>query len=970
MNQLVLKQSVIAVSFAVGIMQGAFAQQAIATTPQPTAVAGAPAATVYITGSNLKRSDKEGNAPVQVITAKEIADTGAYTVADLMKQVPALTSDNNNDLLSGSGFAKGVATASLRGLGSTSTLVLLNGRRMTPSAYADPNSGNSTLYDLNSIPVTALDRVEILKDGASAVYGSDAIGGVINFITKANYRGAEAAVRVAANDDNNFARRGANLFAGAGDIDADGWNVFISADHNQRDRVARRDAIDDIEYDKYVFLNGRFRSEYSSAVSKYATFYRERTPGSRNFGQTVATAPSQVIFGLGCPENQRLLGGAVHGILPTSILFGRTFCNFNADQFLEATGASKDSTVMGRGELKLGSNVRAFAEASYARSERTYTGAPITLGQTSVTNYTATGVGVPFQAILEIGHPDNPFPTARASVGYRFENLRGGSTTVNEAFRVVAGLNGSNFNWDWETAALWNRSDRNELTYDRLYLPTLRKLNTGTTLAALAADPSISRDVVDIGRAEILQIDAKANRSFDQFQLPGGAVSMAIGGEVREERIKIDPDPNVAIGNIYGLANTIIDGSRRVSSAFAEMRFPILKDVELELAGRYDKYEKLKGNFVPRLGARWQVMNGLVLRGTYSEGFRAPALSQVLPGGAQFFLSGIYDPKRCETDEATPKPGATTADCSKSASGTGGYNPDLVPETAKSLNLGLVFSPSSSLDFVLDYWRIKKVGEVDLGTTSQALKQEDQRPEYVTRDTNPDNLLRDAAGNPIPGTGPLLSVKLPWQNNGSIEVSGFDMEIRYRMKLGEYGNLSTKLATTYQDTYLLEELAGNPINNVVGGRAGIYDWQLNSGADVPHWRTSITANWSMGNHSVNGSLNYTGKVSLQRVVEADEVYAQPFCYYGTRLPTDAKPNRSTTNLNYEAHFPECAVNSWTTIGLGYSYTGIKNLTLNLNIQNLLDKKAPYDPGFTASGYNTGLHNGYGRFFSLSARYKF
>ncbi|WP_167086462.1 TonB-dependent receptor plug domain-containing protein [Massilia frigida] len=232
-KHLVLKQSVIAVALTLGTSHVALAQEA----------ATAPAATVYITGSNLKRTEKEGTQPIQVITSKDIRDSGAATVTELMRKVPSMGSDINLDTNDG-GFSRGASTASLRGLSSTSTLILLNGRRMTPAAYADPNNGNSTLYDLNAIPLSALERVEILKDGASAVYGSDAIGGVINFITKTNYQGTEVSARASANDDGKFARKGANFFFGKGDVESDGYNVFITADVSQRDRVLRKDVKD------------------------------------------------------------------------------------------------------------------------------------------------------------------------------------------------------------------------------------------------------------------------------------------------------------------------------------------------------------------------------------------------------------------------------------------------------------------------------------------------------------------------------------------------------------------------------------------------------------------------------------------------------------------------------------------------------------------------------------------------------
>jgi iron complex outermembrane receptor protein len=164
---------------------------------------------------------------------------------------------------------------------------------------------------------------------------------------------------------------------------------------------------------------------------------------------------------------------------------------------------------------------------------------------------------------------------------------------------------------------------------------------------------------------------------------------------------------------------------------------------------------------------------------------------------------------------------------------------------------------------------------------------------------------------------------------------------------------------------------------VAGGNAGIIDWNLSSGIDVPKWKTNLSTNWSYGDHNVNASINYIGPVSLLRVYNADVTYPQPFCHYGSRKTTDAEQNRNTTVPLFEAYYPSCDIHSWTTVGVGYSYSGFKSLTLSLNIQNLLDTKAPYDPAVgvnTAAtplaGYNEGLHNNYGRYFTFSARYAF
>jgi len=959
MHKPLLKTGVIAVSLAIAPIPAALAQGT-----------GATAQTVHVTGSNLKRTEKEGTQPIQVISEKDIRETGAATVTELMRLVPSMGTDVNLDTNDG-GFSRGVSTASLRGLSSSSTLILLNGRRMTPAAYADPNAGNSTLYDLNAIPLAAIERVEILRDGASAVYGSDAIGGVINFITKSNYQGREISARASANDDGQFRRNGANFFLGAGDVENDGYNVFITGDISERDRVLRED-VKDIEFDQYRLLSNRYATPYGSTISGFPAVYRETAPGSSVFNATQANAADRLRLNAGCDPSRQLVGSTAMGLSAQSVFIGRTFCNFDTNQYLEGTGAGKDASLISRGVLKLGGSVRAFAEAAYARSERQYTAAPITINTTPVTNFTATGIAPSYQTILPAGHPDNPFPNARASVAYRFENAPSGSETINENGRLMAGLQGTAFDWDWETAVLYNEARREDGYHGRLYLPVLRTLNTGATLAEVSANPDLFRSTKSQDKSSILQFDVKASTEFGQ--LGGGAIGVAVGAEARREKLIMRPDEALATGQIYGLANTVIDGERDVKSAFIEMRTPFLKNFEMDFAGRWDKYPGIKTNFVPKVGAKWTVTPLLALRGTYSEGFRAPALSQVTPGGAQFFLSGLYDPKRCEPDEETPKPGAVEADCNKSASGTGGANPDLKPETAKSYTFGILLSPLNNLDIGLDFYKIRKEDEVALGSASDALRNEDSNPDLVVRDTNPLNWVTDAAGNPIPGTGPLLMIREPWLNKGSVEVRGVDIDVGWRKNLGDWGNFSAKLTTAYMHSYTATAEHGLPERNLVGYDAGYADWSVISIA-LPRWKTNFSASLQQGAHAFSANLNYTGPVSLLRLYDGETEYARPFCHYQPATNA-AMPSASIAVPRYLEFYPDCKVKEWWRVGVGYTYTGIRNLALTLNVQNLFDKAAPFDPRYGASagaplaGYNEGLHNPYGRYFSVSARYTF
>ncbi len=926
---------------------------------------------VEITGSNIKRVDKEGTSPIQTLTAKEIARSGAATVLDLLKTIPSMGAGGYNDTPNQNSFSRGVATASLRGLGSTSTLILLNGRRMTPSAYANPNNGQSTLYDLNSIPVSAIERIEVFKDGASAVYGSDAIAGVINFITKRDYQGGEISATYSANDDKQFGRKNINGVIGFGDFQTQGFNVMATIDLKKQDAVSMRDGSKDIEADMYADIAFRGTPYGSSITAGSPFFYKEKAPNSKAFYTTSADG-KYIINGLNCPTSQQLTGGLQYNIQPTSALSGRKFCNYDLDQFVDVQNRGEDVSFMSVATLKINENTTGFAEVALSDTKRYYRSAPRAISGTSpTTNFLTGGLADPFQAILPVGHPDNPFTDARAAVAYRFENLRGGNEVENKAVRLAAGIKGSIANWDYETAVLWNRSKREETSFGNLYLPTLRKLFTeNRSLASIAADPTLGRDLTNNGTAEILQWDAKASTEFGN--LPGGAIGLAAGVEFRQEKLAIDPDPLNARGEIFGLATTQINAKRNVQSAFVELRTPLLKNFEMDFAGRMDKYPGLSWNFVPKVGAKWTVNNTLAFRGSYSKAFRAPALSQVAAGGAQFFQSGV-DPVRCP-DGKNPLPGAEQADCNKSYSGVGGSNPDLKPEKAKSFSLGLVWSPVNNFDVLIDAYKLRQEGEVALSSATFLLEHASQFPaDSIVRDTNPLNQLKDANGNPIAGTGPLLSVKTPWVNQGSTEVSGVDTEFRLRNNLGEMGKLNTALRTTYLISYRRAEKPGDVERNAVGTIGGLNDWATSVGP-IPRLRFTLNSSWEKGPHTVFGNVKYTDSVTAWRRYDGAKTYATAFCHYGAGVPAGVSATFQN-QPNYTKYFPDCEVPSWTTVDLGYTYTGYKGWTLGVTVANVLDSKAPYYPASTTDsaiqqGYNSSLHNNFGRYFTFSAKYIF
>jgi iron complex outermembrane receptor protein len=958
-KKIILKKSVIAVALTLASSQLVLAQQA---------ATDATIQKVLVTGSNIKRVEVEGSSQIQTITAAQIKATGANTIAELLHSIPSFGTGASVDFVDG-GFAKGTATASLRNLGSSSTLILLNSRRISPSPYADPNQGKSTVFDLNSIPLSSIDRVEILLDGASAVYGSDAVAGVVNFITKKNYQGAELSANLSANDGGQFGRRNVSGIFGFGDLASQHYNGFVSVDLAERDSTKVKD-VKDIHLAELAYVNARL-NPFSSSLSDQPFFYRERTPGALNFSNSFARR-ADVINRTNCDASQKITGDrALHNLSATDTLIGRTFCNYNVNDYTEAQSEGKDTNVLGKFDFQISPTTTSFTEVGYNRIDRRYIGAPLAFRSTaSTTTFTLEGAPTQFQVVLPVGHPDNPFPTSRAAVGLRLVNSTAGTGNLNEGYRFLTGLKGTNAGWDWDTGFLWNRIEREETFYGRLYKPTIQRLYTeNRTIAATLADPTSTRDVTNKGYFQTTLVDLKGSTEFGK--LGGGAIGLALGGEVREEKFVLTPDEQLQTGNIIGLVNSNANGKRQIRSAFVEFHAPFTKTFEVDLSGRYDKYPNIAASKVPQIGAKWTPNERFALRGTYGESFVAPALAQVSPGGVQSFQN-VVDSRRCP-DGVNPLPGADAVDCNKGVSSLSAANPQLKPETSKSYSLGFILTPTKNIDLLVTYYNIRKKLEVSLQGAQFVIDHPDLYPGKVIRDQNPANLLTDAAGNPIPGTGPISQVNRQWDNQGVTEVKGIDFEATMRNSFGDAGKLNTKLALNYQFSYKRAERPGDREVNVAGSNGGIADFATSAG-DQPRIRANLATTWTKGVHALTGSVNYVDTVSLLRKTDNFTTYPVPYCHYGRGQPADATQLGGLPR--FSDYNSDCEIGSWTTFNLNYAYSGFKNTIINFNIQNIFDTPAPYDPNVSSSvaatgvGFNTNLHNGFGRYFKLSLNYKF
>ncbi len=879
---------------------------------------------IEVTGSNIKRVDAETPSVVQVLTKEDIQKSGASTVAELLRTVPAMGGGDLQDYNGGSGFSRSTQSASLRGLGSIGTLILLNGRRVAPAANADPNTGQGQAYNLNTIPLSAIERIEILKDGASAIYGSDAIAGVINFILRKDYQGAEIRVAGGSTLENSFRNYTVNATAGFGDLAKNRYNVLVSGEYFYRDAVGFNSP-NALENDDYRRLASR--NALTSTLSVIPNYYRERTLGNGVFNVGLATDPR-------CPA-----------ALTVSATTG---CRANAFDYIQIQSRAKRGGFLTKGTIDFTPTLQGTAELSFTRAINNFVDSPPTLDGTGVGSiwFNRAGQRFGFLMTLPVGHPDNPYAFP-VGLRYRFADL--GSTyteTINDASRALFGLTGTWAGWDFESAFLFSKTKRKETANGRLYYPALLSaVNNrtyrfgGTNSPALIAALNPYR--VGTGETEITSLDIKGSREL--FSLPGGMASVATGFEIRRESFDITTDAEQVAGNFVGIASTTVGASRNVRSFFAELSAPILKNVETQLAVRHDNYSDYGNSTTPKVGIKWNALGSLAFRANYGEAFRTPSLTQTSNSRVQSF-STVNDPVRCPNG-TTPLTGGDTTDCTgRTVASIFLPSTGLEPERSKSFSYGFIFSPSGSTSLQADMWEIRRRNQIDRFSAQQVINNEFV-PGYVggqvARNTNPASFLTTVAGVPIPGTGPVETTTRRFLNLGETRVKGVDLDVRHRFALGGGRVTLNALATwTIRYDYQLEK-GGAFIN----GAGNFYLFE------TPKLRGTATAAYAKGDWSSFARYNYTGGWD----------YNDPTVASGCYL--------SSTSLTL-AYIGRCQVRAWTTIDVGTSYSGIKNTTIALVIRNVENRKAPYDPNQTTLGFNPSYHNPLGANANLAVTYNF
>jgi len=889
---------------------------------------------ITVTGSNIPRTNTETPSPVQVVTRQDIDRSGKTTVAEYLQ---TLTSDGAGSIPKtfGNGFAGGGAGISLRGLGAGSTLVLLNGRRMATYGLAD--DGQKVFTDLSTIPLDAVERVEVLKDGASAIYGSDAIAGVVNIILRSDFEGAILRGSYGQSGDGDGDAKKATLTAGTGDIAEDGWNAFFSLDVGKTDAIK----ISDRKDRKWIGTGDLRRWGISAADSQFigGAFLNGGTSGGAGPNGSVfddrnvtATTPAFLVPLPGCQGLTTIPGQTDASIAEDGCLWDP------AQLYRDLSPKEEYVNVFGRASFAYGEGGEIYTEIGYSKKETVFSNTPSGVsgswGYPLGPRNASSGDGA---VVLSPTHPDNPIPGQASRLRYSAWDVGPRVTTnTNEFTRFLVGTKGNWGEWSYDTAYLHSGT---ELTNKRTGF-----LRYSAVQCALG-DPACAGGTWRIGdnagqNSQALydyispDISARASSSLDMFDftvsrsltdLKGGPLGLAIGTEWRKTSNSLTPQTYTDQGDIIGLGYSAYDGTQNVYAGYVELSAPVLEQLELSGAVRYDKYESGDGKATPKLGIKWTPADWIALRATYAEGFRAPNPAENGDGGLAAF-STARDPVRCA---ASPPADVTTNCGARPVAIITSPNPDLVPEESKSYSFGIVLQPTPTTSLTVDAWQIKRTDEIAQGSTADAIAAGD-----VLRDTD---LI-----NGVPGTGTILAVNTAYVNANSSRVRGIDTDIRQTFDIGP-GQLEMDLQWSH--VLKFERTEGDNTVDYVGTHGNC---DVTNCIGTPEDRINFGSTWKQGAWSVSGVVNY-----ISSLENKDRRGGDYLAFYADGTPVEK-------------------IASFTTFDLSGRWNITEAFELNASVQNAFDRTAPLDPTtYGGVNYNP-LHfsGAIGRYFTVGAKYTF
>jgi iron complex outermembrane recepter protein len=933
-----------------GLSSHAVAQNV--TSAGDTATTDAKVERIRVTGSSIKRTTIEGDLPITVFSRADIDAAGITSAEQLLLQMN-IAGNSSDNLASNGGIVSeeqrgnnGVSGANLRGQGADATLVLLNGRRVATHGL------KGRAVDLNSIPFAALERVEVLRDGASAVYGTDAIGGVINFITKKDYTGALASAFVDHTEAGGGNIYRTNLLVGTGDINQDGWNVFATLSYKKNEVLAgnARDFSNSFQPERGLSPDTRgtpFATVFDRPASQpnlIRTGLRDPIDGQLVTAINILDLPGAA----GCETGGDMMGPYDHRLWSSQS--SRYACAWDYPAAARIQQPQESVDFIGRASLKLAEQHMASMEfvASKVDVSKAFEPYQISPGSTfgPTTWYPSTGAsyGRIYNALASyFGANQLNFG---APIAYRWRCMACGGReidTTTTSYRLLASFEGVVEQWDYNVGVSRASSESDSTLGDGYYFTDQLQSALGSGLidpfllpgesqsaAGMAALQAASANGVKLygGESITTQIDATLSGEVG-FDLTGGAVQLAVGTDLRREEFKFNGDERAVMRPVFlapfDNANVLDKVSRDIKAAFAEVYLPVLDNLDVTLAARYDKYDGFGSTTNPKISFSFRPLEELMFRGAYSTGFKVPSFNQLFNGLTESQYTGLdlADPATCKGGVANEQ----IAGCSRiQPVEIFGGKENLDPEESEQKSFGFVAVPVDYFNFSVDWWEIERTDTI----------QSAQRNVLIQNyDLFKANWIRNAQGE-------VVAIDRRYINSGGTLTRGLEIDANLRGDLAG-GAWKINLNGSYIDSFKTKGIDSLPYSdNRVGEYVRYYNLPIK-------WKHTLNLSYMHGDWSHSLTQLYRDG-------------------YKDELPV------SVRNGSYTPSQWDPKVDEYITYSYSVTYKGITDLSLTFGIKNIFDQ----DPPFTAhqndfaagAAWEPRIADPRGRAYTLLAEYKF
>ncbi|MGB6310090.1 MAG: TonB-dependent receptor [Steroidobacteraceae bacterium] len=931
------------------------AQQSVSASPAPELQE------IVVTGSLIKRTDTETPSPVQIISDVDLKNSGYTNVVDVLRNLSANGSGTLNQGF-GQAFAAGASGIALRGLSVGDTLTLIDGERMV--SYPLSDDGERSFVDVTAIPFNAVDSVEVLKDGASAVYGADAIAGVVNVKLKKTYVGSEVTMEMGTTQyGDGTTEHGAGIW-GMGDLANDGYNVYVALDWHHQDAILGSNRNGAFTTTNWSGLPGGNNTQ-PGAIGASSLVYPDSTTGylinpTTSSGQPYAFLPGCDQASQNADKCTFPFPGRIQSPTTQINLLSKFTKALAGDWTFTATGSVFDSSAQQVAATTFG---HAFNNTGQeAGSIENITGAP---GQL----FSAISYPV---LTLPANSPLNPYGQP-ANLVYSFPDIGPYQIAVDTlTYRFFGDLKGQVAGWDLHSSVGVMYSSMTEKIFGNMY-PGLAQeaLNDGAYVPGVSTNgqalfapetsdhPSSTLDVVNV------------SGSHEVFEMPGGPLTFAAGGQYIHKALNVTDPPSVVSGAQTGVLFYSV-GSQDDTAGFLELQGKPIKQLEVDLSGRYDHYDTYGGSATPKVGVKFTPVDEFSIRGTWGKGFRAPSIAESGTAGLAFGQGNTNDPVLCPNGKANVA-GTFNALCSYPATGVEGANPNLKAVQSQNATFGVIFEPLKEFNVSVDWYYIKLTNDIISASSAggfytDAIELVRGPPAKGLVCTN---TVATGTCNQVSEVTPVgypAYTLIPYVNAGSTKTSGYDLDMRSQFDLGDFGRIKTDINYTYIAQY--ELIANDTIFNLVGTHG---PQSISGDTGNPRQRAVASLTWEDGPFTSTLSVNYQSSFSI---VDPSSGYSTCLQALQGRSPSayGSAISSSVTALP-SAWNQYCSVQHFTSVNLYAAYQTTDHLQLHGSITNLFNSQPPVDlqtyGGGAELAYSTLDQDGaVGRFFIVGATYKF